>query len=237
MDIAKAFTYVFDDENWIGKIGIGALISVASVFIIPLFLLIGWMVSITRNVIDGVEHPMPEWSDIGTFFKDGGILFLASLVYTSPFILVVCIAAVSTIGFGSLSEANEEVAIAGLFATFGLVACLGLILGLALFIITPAIVVQYVRTDNLAACFQFGQVFGIVRDNIGDVAITALTPFVANIGLSILLATFTAIPVIGWCGGPIISFALLPYIYAISGHMYGQLSLKIDGNKMGDFAV
>lgn len=50
MDISKAFSYVFKDEQWAGKIGIGALISLLSFLIIPIPLLSGWMVGITRNV-------------------------------------------------------------------------------------------------------------------------------------------------------------------------------------------
>lgn len=236
MDIAKSFTYVFDDERWVGKIGIGALVSLLTFLILPIFLLSGWVVGITRNVMHGEEHPMPVWEDLGTLLRDGFAIFVASLVYTLPFWLLACIAGVASIGFGGLSELNEDVAAAGLVATFGLVGCLALVFMLALFFISPAIVIQYVRTNELSACFRFGEVIGLARDNIGDIMIVALTAFVASLIISTVLGVFSAIPLIGWCGGPIIGLAAGPYLSAIIGHLYGQLAAKIGGEKPPKFA-
>lgn len=236
MDISKAFSYVFEDEQWVGKIGIGALISMASILIIPAPLLTGWTVGVTRNVLDGAEQPMPAWEDLGTLFRDGLSIFAASIVYTLPFWLIACIATIASAGFGGLTEVNGDVAAAGIFATFGLAFCLGFLFLLVLFFISPAIVIQYVRTNELAACFRFGEVLAIARDNMGDIAIAALTPFVASIVISAVLGLFSVIPIIGWCGGPIIGFAVGPYLSAIVGHLYGQIAAKIDGSKEAKFA-
>lgn len=49
MDIAKAFTYVFEDARWITKIGIAAIVSLLSFLIIPIPLLTGYLVAVTRK--------------------------------------------------------------------------------------------------------------------------------------------------------------------------------------------
>ena len=232
MDIAKSFSYVFEDEQWTGKIGIGALISLISFLIIPIPLLSGWMVGITRNVMNGEKDPMPVWEDLGTLFRDGLYILLASLVYSLPFLILVCIATVATAGFGSLTEMSEEAATAGILATFGLTFCLTGLFMLALFFISPAIVIQYVRTGEFAACFRFSEIIDIVRENTGDIAIAALTPFLASLAISTVLGVFSAIPIIGWCGGPIIGIAVGPYLSAIVGHLYGQIAAKLDGDKL-----
>ena len=72
MDVAKAFTFVTEDERWMSKIGIGAAISLFFFLIIPIPLLVGYLVGITRNVKEGVERPLPEWDDFGQLFMDGG---------------------------------------------------------------------------------------------------------------------------------------------------------------------
>lgn len=41
MDIGKAFTFVTEDERWLTKIGIGALVMLFSFLIVPIPLLIG----------------------------------------------------------------------------------------------------------------------------------------------------------------------------------------------------
>lgn len=232
MDVAKAFTYITEDDRWMGKIGIGALISLLAFFILPAFLLTGYMVGITRNVMNGVKRPLPEWEDLGTLFKDGISIAIASLVYTLPFWLLICIAFVTTIGFGGLSEAteiSEDALVAGVLATYGLVGCLTLIFMLALFFISPAIVIQYVREGELSACFRFGEVLTIARENLGDIVIAGLTPFAASFVFSILFGALSIIPCLGWIASFALGVVMGPYLTAVTGHLYGQIAGKVGG--------
>jgi hypothetical protein len=232
MDVAKAFTYFSEDDRWMGKLGIGVLISLLSFLILPAFLLYGYVVGITRNVMNGEKRPLPEWEDLGTLFQDGLAMFVASIVYTLPFWLLSCIAFATTIGFGGLGEATEisqDAIAAGVLATWGLVACLFILLMLAFFFISPAIVIQYVRHGELAACFRFGEVLAIVRDNFGDILIAGLTPFAASFVLSIVVAALNAIICVGTVIGFVLSFVMGPYLAAVTGHLYGQIAGKIGG--------
>lgn len=232
MDIAKAFTYFSEDDRWMGKLGIGVLVSLLSFLILPAFLLYGYAVGITRNVMNGEKLPLPEWEDLGTLFKDGLVMFVAGIVYTLPFWLLACIAFAATIGFGGLGEAtqiSEDAVAAGILATYGLVGCLALIFMLAFFFISPAIVIQYVREGDLNACFRFGEVLAIVRDNFADILIAGLTPFAASFVLSILFGTLSFIPCLGWIASFVLGIAVGPYLTAVTGHLYGQIAGKIGG--------
>lgn len=80
MDVAKAFTYFAEDERWMGKLVIGVLVSLVSILILPGFLLSGYMVGITRNVMNGEKRPLPEWEDLGTLFMDGLSIIVVSIV-------------------------------------------------------------------------------------------------------------------------------------------------------------
>lgn len=232
MDVAKAFTYFSEDDRWMGKLAIGVLISLLSFLILPGFLLSGYMVGITRNVMNGEKRPLPEWEDLGTLFMDGLSLVVASIVYTLPFWLLTCIAFATTIGFGGLSEATEigeEAVAAGILATWGLIACLFMVFMLAFFFISPAIVIQYVREGNLGACFRFGEVLSIARDNFADILIAGLTPFGFSLVLSIVLGVLNVIPCLGQILSVIIGIAVGPYLAAVTGHLYGQIAGKIGG--------
>ncbi|MCB8977518.1 MAG: DUF4013 domain-containing protein [Ardenticatenaceae bacterium] len=232
MDVAKAFTYITEDDRWMGKIAIGALISLASFLILPGFLLTGYLVGIARNVMNGVKRPLPEWDDLGTLFKDGLSIVMASVVYTLPFWLLICIAFVSTIGFGGLSEMteiSEDAIAAGVMATYGLVGCLVLIFMLALFFISPAIVIQYVREGELGACFRFGEVFTIVRENMGDILIAGLTPFLASFVMSMVFGVLNIFLCVGTVLAFLLSFVMTPYLTAVTGHLYGQIAGKVGG--------
>lgn len=235
MDVAKAFTYVTEDERWIGKVGIGALISLLGILIVPLLLLPGYLVGITRNVMHGEERPLPEWEDFGTLFKDGISVVLAQIVYTLPFWLLMCIAIVATAGFGSLAEMSEEAAAVGITGTALLIVCLSFLFAIALFFISPAIVIQYARENELSACFRFGEVIGIARDNIADILIAALASFAASFAISLVIGGINFIPCLGQIASLILGIATGPYLMMISGHLYGQIAAK-DGGKAAGFA-
>ncbi|HRO25234.1 MAG TPA: DUF4013 domain-containing protein, partial [Promineifilum sp.] len=85
MDVNKSIRYVFDDPQWISKVVIGALMSVLSFFILPAFILQGYVVKVIRQVMNGDWDGLPEWDDWGNLLRDGFNVFIAELVYTLPF--------------------------------------------------------------------------------------------------------------------------------------------------------
>ncbi|RMD47916.1 MAG: DUF4013 domain-containing protein, partial [Candidatus Thermofonsia bacterium] len=178
MDVAKAFTYITEDQNWLIKVGIATAVMLASTFLlfIPLPLLIGYQLGVTRRVMAGAENPLPEWDDLGTLFMDGLSVLVARLVYAMPFILLLCVG-IGVSLLPALGGNNEDAvnALAGVTAvTWVILSCFFFILALALLFITPAINIQYVRTNSLAACLRFGEVFGIARRHLGDILIVML---------------------------------------------------------------
>ena len=222
MDINKAITYSFDDERWLTKLGIGALLALFVWLIVPAFFLTGYGIAITRNVVAGFNDPLPEWDDWGGFFKDGLYLTIAYFVYTLPFILLLCCGFIFI--FGSIS-ADASAEAGGLLASFGavtflLIFCIFFIFIIALAFISPAIAIQYVRHNSLGACFQFGQVIEITRNNFGDIIIV----LAISVGLSIVLSLIGSIPIIGW----IFIFAANIYIIAVIFHLYGQIAAKLN---------
>jgi hypothetical protein len=225
MDVAKAFGFVTEDERWLGKLGIGALVSLLSFLILPVVLLVGYLVGVARNVMNAEERPLPEWEDFGTLFRDGVAVIVAQIVYTLPFWVLMCVALMTTIGLGGLAEAND-VAAAGIVATYGLVICLGLLFAIVLFFLSPAIVIQYVRTDEFGATFRFGEVIGIARENMGDILITALASFVASLLLNVVIGMIALIPCLGWVAAPVLALAGYPWLMVVTGHLYGQIAAK-----------
>ena len=221
MDINKAIRFTFDDEKWINKMLIGVVVLFVSFLIFPIFFLYGYMIKIMRNVMDGLEQPLPDWEDWGQLFKDGFLVFVASLIYTLPVWLLMCC---SLLFF--LPAASAEGDISEILAGIGVMAmlvmsCLIILFGIAYALIGPAIAIQYAREGNLSACLRFSEVIGMARDNIGDILITLLVLF----GLSFVLSLVGIIPIVGW----IISIAASAYIVFVTGHMYGQIGAKIGG--------
>ncbi len=86
MNIGKAFTFAFEDKDWLKKIGIAGL-----VMLIPLIgqiTVMGWAIEVTRRVINRESETLPDWSAFGDYLVKGLKLFVISLVYSLPIILL-----------------------------------------------------------------------------------------------------------------------------------------------------
>ncbi len=226
LDVGQAFTFVTKDPEWIGKLGVGALMTLLAFLIIPIPLLVGWSIGVTRNVWRGETTPMPRWEDWGKLFRDGISVIAAQLVYTLPFWVLLCIGVIVTAASGGLAEASQDAAALLLSSTFFIISCLGILFAIALFFISPAIIIQYVRTGDLRACFNFSEVIGIARNHIGDILITAVALMVVNFIVSTVTGILAIIPCIGWIAAIIIGMLFGPYLSASTGHLYGQIARK-----------
>lgn len=227
LDVGKAFTYIIADPDWISKLGIGALLTLLSFLILPIPLLVGWSVGVARNVWHGEETPMPEWSDWGELFRDGISIIAAQLVYTLPFWILMCIATIAAFASGGLAEAaSEDAAAILLSSTMLIVSCLSILFAIALFFISPAIIIQYIKQGELRDCFQFGEVIGLARKHIGDILIAAVALFVLNFIISMATGVLAIIPCLGQIAAILIAILLGPYLSAVSGHLYGQIARK-----------
>ncbi len=233
MNFEKAFTYLKDDERWMTKLGIGALVSFLSFLIVPIFLLPGYMVQIMRNVRDGVEPALPEWDDWGTLLADGFNIWVVQMVYTIPFWLLICIAMFATGGvtalFGDATGGTGDAAALGLLSVWGIVGCLGILFLVALIFLAPAITIQYVREGSLAACFRFGDVIAIIRDNMSDIVMITIAFVAASFAISLVVGIVGLIPCLGQIIVFVAIYALSPYLTMVAGHLYGQLLVKMDG--------
>jgi len=89
--------------------------------------------------------------------------------------------------------------------------CVTLLYGIAAYLVLPAAIANYAATDDISAAFKLGEVFKMVRDNIGTYAMVLLGGIVAS-----LVASLGSIAcVIG------VLFTSV-YSFAINGHLWGQ---------------
>lgn len=205
MEIGKAFTYIFDDESWITKILIGGILG-----IIPIvnFAVFGYMVETIRNVAQGMERPLPEWSGFGEKFVKGLMVFIIGIIYTIPIWLIMCCfwAATSAVG---VAGGNQENLLTLLSIVQG---CLTLPYGLIIAILSPAILVSYAVTGELGSAFRFGEIFGLITGNLGNYIIAILLSWLAG-----LIASLGVIA----CGVGMLFTGF--WASLVVAHLYGQL--------------
>lgn len=215
MDIGKAFSFVFEDEDWIMKVLIGAVLALTGIGFIPI---IGYSMEVARRVVKGHPQPLPEWDDWGTKIIEGLLSGLIGLVWSLPLIVFTSCIWVVVIPVAGLDQSGDTAAL--MFTLLSL--CVGLfavIYSLALAFILPAAMTHYAVTGELGAAFRFGEIIGMVRENLGAylmvLVVTLLAQLVAGLG-SIALG----------CGVFFTSF----YSFLVMYHAYGQAYRIAVGN-------
>ncbi len=86
MEFGKAFSFAFEDKDWMKKLGIGALLMIIP--FIGWLVVAGWGIEITKRVIQHDPQPLPDWSDFGGYLVKGLQVFVIGFVYSLPIILV-----------------------------------------------------------------------------------------------------------------------------------------------------
>lgn len=220
MDFGKAFTFVFEDEGWIRKLGFGGLI-----FFIGLLLLVipgilyvlGYQVVVGRRVYNGDDQPMPEPDDFGAIIKEGLMFLIISFAYVIP-ILVVSVP--FTIVGAIMSDSGGAEEVAGILIFAG--SCLSILFGLAMAFFIPGVIAQYIRTGELGAAFRVGEIWtDIVQPNLVNLLLIILAVFAAQLIVQLVVG----LSVITICGPIILAFPAGIWTSAFQGHLYGQLAL------------
>jgi len=188
MDIGKAFTYVFDDPNWIMKVLIGGGILFVGLILvwllaIPLLLagivILGYTVTTIRNVADGNPTPLPEWSDFGGLFMKGLYGLVGSIVFYLPVILIACCAGV----VGAIPSMSKD--LKNLQDTISIVTmclnCVQGLLSLVFGVVYPAALIRYAMTSNQMSVFwDVGGTINLITKNLGNYVIAVLVAWVAG---------------------------------------------------------
>lgn len=236
MDFSKAFSYISEDETWSKKLGIGAI-----VFLVPIlnFAAIGYLFELIENVKQNRKRPLPEWDNFGNKLVDGLRFFAVMLLYSLPiFILFGIFVAVF---MGQLANYDYETAVnSSNYATgmepFFIVAwavmamCL-MPYQLFMLFMYPMLFVQLARHQTVKSCFDFKEMWQIVRTLPGEYLIILGIMFglyLASAIVTIPLYIVFLIPCIGWIVGILVSGAMYTLIFFVFGHLLGQFVRLID---------
>jgi hypothetical protein len=147
------------------KVLLGGLFMLASVFIIGAFFVYGYMARLVRNVIAGIDRPLPEWDDLGEYFSEGLRLFCVALVYTLPLIALVMVFMVPSIIAQSADDESLRNLGGGMAAC---VWCLIFPLSLAMAVWLPGALLFAIVERRFGAAFEFGQIAAFIKANIGN---------------------------------------------------------------------
>lgn len=188
-DFLEPFTFLFRDPRWVPKILIGGLFHLASILIIGIFFVLGYCARLARNVVAGMEHPAPEWDDLGEYLTEGLRLFFVVLLYALPFMAIAGFFLIPAALAGAFSDGRHD--LSGMFASgiTGCSVCFVVPLGLALSFWLPGALLMSAIDRSFAAAFDFGRIYRFISTNFVNYLLAFLVYLVARFatGFGLLL--------------------------------------------------
>src|SRR5215212_855249 len=174
-DFGKPFSFVFDDPRWLPKILVGGLFYLAGFVLIGWFFVMGYIARVTRNVIEGVETPLPEWEDVGQFFNEGARLIGVIFCYVIPIVVIAMTLVIPAI----ISDAFDNEAMSTIAGGFsGCLSCLIVPLALLVTFFMPASLLFAIVEQRFGAAFEFGsRIWPFIKANIGDYLLAIVVYF------------------------------------------------------------
>lgn len=194
-DFGRPFAFVFEDPEWVQKILLGGVFVLASVVIVGIFFIYGYLARLVRNVIEGVQHPLPSWDDLGDYFTEGLRLFGVGLVYGIPIFALVMFAVFPAIAISSFDSDAAQNASGFIFSC---VWCLMFPISLAMAVWLPAALLMTAVHRRFSAAFEFARIWSFIKANAANYALAyvawLVARFVAPFGMILLCVgvVFTA---------------------------------------------
>ena len=180
-DFVQPFAFVFQDERWVQKVLIGGLFYIAAFILIGVFFIFGYCARLARNVIAGLERPLPEWDDLGTYFADGVKLFCVGLLYALPLIILVLVVIIPAGVLSAIGEhrGNDVAQFAG-GTMMTCIWCLIFPISLAMSFWMPAALLFAVIEDRIGAAFEFRRIFNYIKTNFANYLLAFVVYLVAR---------------------------------------------------------
>jgi hypothetical protein len=148
MNYSRAFSFMFEDKNWVVKILLGAIFNLLTLVLIGIPFVFGYLLELAKNSKEGKEIPLPEWDKLGDKFTRGLIYLIIVIIYSIPGIILSFIPCVKY--------------------------CLGPLYFLALSFILPYITLKYAETGSFEDVFRFNEIIEFTKKNINNLVMVVL---------------------------------------------------------------
>jgi hypothetical protein len=216
MEFGKAFTFAFDDREWLKKLLIAGLITLIP--IIGQITVLGWSLEITKRVINHDPEPLPDWSGFGDYLVRGLKMFVVSLVYMLPLILLsICFSIPAGMAGDNNSDMQSVISILSICFS-----CVIVLYSIAASVLLIPAFGRLAATGDISSAFRFGEVIALLRANPGAFVIALIGVLISGVlaSLGLILCVIGVIFTQAWA-------------MAINGHLYGQAYNAATRNQSG----
>lgn len=226
--ISDAFEYTREAliDKWMRWI----LLTIVTIIPIVNFISLGYMMEIYRST-----KPAPELEDWGTLFMDGLKLFIVTLIYMIPVIVIIAVfGGIGVLGMAASGNGDSALAAGAIASLMGGIF-LALIVALLISIIAAVGVIRFTRTGSISEAFNFSAILETIGrigwvDYIIALVIlfiaVAVVQFVVMFITSVVAGLLMFIPIIGWIIGPLITW-VISFIIAVPLYIFQSRYLTL----------
>lgn len=206
----------YPSSNW-GKVLILGVICIASILIVPIFLVYGYVFRIIKATLAGMDE-LPEFDEIGEMFVDGLKILVVGIVYAIPvWIIATIIGLITGTGMGTTTTSLDPTMMWAVLGSSIVFIVVALIVGL---VEIMAIVNMAYYNGELGAAFRFSEILDRIAQ-IGWGKYIATYIVIAVIGfIAFLIGWLTMLILIGFILLPLI---IVPYITMFSSRAIALL--------------
>jgi hypothetical protein len=155
MNIERSFSFAFKSPGGVRKLLLGGLFTLLFFTVFFAFVVMGYLMRVLCNALEGRDGKLPDWTDLGKLFNEGMMPMLVALGWASPIIALFIVSRVVMM-------------VAGF--SWGLLLghfTLHLVLSVALSMILPLAFMRLAIKRSLKASFDIGQMIDFIRRNKG----------------------------------------------------------------------
>jgi hypothetical protein len=211
MEIGRAFSYPFQDPNWVKKLLIGIVMLVIP--FVGWLILYGYILRTVRNVARGSDTPLPEWDDFGGDLVLGFKGAVAAVVWTLPASILASCAQAFSVLISSTEGGDTEGALVIASLCFG---CLSLLASVATNYVLPLPLSRLAVSGKLSSALALPDIFREVR----HVGVPLLIVLVVSYGLGVVAVAGILLCIVG-------ILATLLYTLLAQAHLWGQVRRRL----------
>lgn len=186
IDLGRAVKAPFESDDWLPITGLAWVWGILAILFFPLFAVYnGAQLEYIRRVSRGNER-LPDWSEFGTKWSQGLLVWVAGFVYFLPVIVLGTFLLLPVIT--AAINGNQDAVIAAAFGSGCVFFIAAVVFSVVLWVFYAAAIVHFAMVGSFGALFDFGGIMRHMRDGSGY-----FTAWLYTIVISFAASTVTSI--------------------------------------------
>jgi hypothetical protein len=212
-DLGKAFSFPFKDPDWVVKLLVGVVFMLLSIFLVGIFILVGYFIQLTQRVMRQEPRPLPEWGDIGGKLVLGFKFCVVYFIYLLPiFLLMIPIIILPLLA--EISGDDDMIALVTIVYSFAYTLVV-IPYSLALTVLIPIIIYRFAERERIGDALDLATIIREFKHNWQNTVIVAL--------IAMAMQSFAGVGMIVFFVG---IFFTVMYAYLVSAYLTGALYLE-----------